>query len=507
MDVGTSLPPQPKCFPVNSCFHVLLVEDDVVTLKAVEQLLRHCGYQVTTAKNGREAMQLLSDRRRKQFDLILTDVIMPEVSGFDLVKEVVHGRNRDWNAVPVVVMSAEDSQTTVLEAFEAGAADFLVKPIRRNELTTLWQHVWRANKTQPGSPAVSPAGGKGPLAALLQQEHKNSSDASTTSMERSNGASTGASRDHMSAGPGAGAGLHIGRSLGTTSMDSCYPDATCFDSTALETDGTRAKRGKVNLGKQRSSSSLPSSVPSAACGSHEANERHAAGSDPTALECNKVQPARPVPDKSFYSSTSNCSGLSVALPLGLQELAALGQQRQDERDSGKPATEPNPGCALGHSDRSAFSAFTVFLPRLTTPSLVDSSMGQLCARCEHPSDSQRCIPEQAAAHMASGPLVLPDHVAQLICALSQRAVTGKPAAPELFPRLHAPMPQAKPSSGHRQAAVAKYLEKKKLRNFHKKVRYESRKRLAEARPRVRGQFAKQVAGEKVDMEDHGDSSS
>jgi len=45
---------------------------------------------------------------------------------------------------------------------------------------------------------------------------------------------------------------------------------------------------------------------------------------------------------------------------------------------------------------------------------------------------------------------------------------------------------------HRQAAVARYLLKKKMRSFKKKVRYESRKRLAESRPRVRGQFVKQV---------------
>ncbi|EFJ40220.1 hypothetical protein VOLCADRAFT_69846, partial [Volvox carteri f. nagariensis] len=122
-------------------FHVLLVEDDRVTLKTVEQLLRKCNYKVTCAANGREAIKVLTACRHSgvKVDLILTDILMPEVTGFDLINEVVHGDT--FCDVPVVVMSSQDSQENVLQAFQAGAADYLIKPIRKNELATLWQHV------------------------------------------------------------------------------------------------------------------------------------------------------------------------------------------------------------------------------------------------------------------------------------------------------------------------------------------------------------------------------
>lgn len=70
--------------------HVLLVEDDEVTLRTVEQLLRKCNnYQVTSARDGREALRVLKEGRK--VDLILTDINMPEMSGLDLIAEVVNG--------------------------------------------------------------------------------------------------------------------------------------------------------------------------------------------------------------------------------------------------------------------------------------------------------------------------------------------------------------------------------------------------------------------------------
>lgn len=71
-----------------------------------------------------------------QVDLILTDVLMPEVSGLELMQEVLHGEL--FCDVPVVVMSSVDSQESVLKAFEGGAADYLIKvregPFRMKKL-------------------------------------------------------------------------------------------------------------------------------------------------------------------------------------------------------------------------------------------------------------------------------------------------------------------------------------------------------------------------------------
>ena len=62
------------------------------------------------------------------------------------------------------VMSSQSSQEAVLKAFEAGARDYLVKPIRKNEVTTLWQHLWRFSQTSGGSSPSAAAPGVGAAA-------------------------------------------------------------------------------------------------------------------------------------------------------------------------------------------------------------------------------------------------------------------------------------------------------------------------------------------------------
>ncbi|EIE26260.1 hypothetical protein COCSUDRAFT_64410 [Coccomyxa subellipsoidea C-169] len=121
--------------------HVLLAEDDDLTLRIVEQLLKQCNYRVTVARNGQEALDILQHNDKHCFDLILTDIMMPKVDGMDLVCEV--NQRKVWSHLPVIVMSSEQSQEAICKAFTVGAADYLIKPIRKNEVATLWHHIWR----------------------------------------------------------------------------------------------------------------------------------------------------------------------------------------------------------------------------------------------------------------------------------------------------------------------------------------------------------------------------
>jgi CheY-like chemotaxis protein len=105
--------------PVN---HVLLVDDDGVTLKAVEMLLRKFGWTVTTAAGGKEALKAMEASKApgaRPIDLVLTDLLMPDVDGLQLLSEA--------GEVPVVVMSSADSQEDVLNCLQKGAADYLIK--------------------------------------------------------------------------------------------------------------------------------------------------------------------------------------------------------------------------------------------------------------------------------------------------------------------------------------------------------------------------------------------
>lgn len=131
---------------------VLLVEDDDCTRHVVSALLRNCSYEVTAVANGLEAWKVLVDLD-KQIDLVLTEVVMPFLSGIGLLSKIMNHLPR--KNTPVIMMSSDDSMGIVFNCLSKGAVDFLVKPIRKNELKTLWQHVWRKCHSSSGSESES----------------------------------------------------------------------------------------------------------------------------------------------------------------------------------------------------------------------------------------------------------------------------------------------------------------------------------------------------------------
>ncbi|CAK9194037.1 unnamed protein product [Sphagnum troendelagicum] len=119
---------------------VLLVEDDDSTRHVVSALLRNCNYEVIAAPNVAMAWDLLENPNNR-FDLILLDVVMPSLLGVSLLLKIMEHKSFKW--IPVVMTSKQDSVEIVYQCLTKGAADFLVKPVRKNELKNLWQHVWR----------------------------------------------------------------------------------------------------------------------------------------------------------------------------------------------------------------------------------------------------------------------------------------------------------------------------------------------------------------------------
>ncbi|XP_050892230.1 two-component response regulator-like APRR7 isoform X3 [Lathyrus oleraceus] len=119
---------------------VLLVEYDDCTRHIVTALLRNCSYEVIEAANGLQAWKILEDLTN-HIDIVLTEVAMPGLSGIALLYKIMDHTTR--KNIPVIMMSSHDSMGLVFKCLSKGAVDFLVKPIRKNELKNLWQHVWR----------------------------------------------------------------------------------------------------------------------------------------------------------------------------------------------------------------------------------------------------------------------------------------------------------------------------------------------------------------------------
>ncbi|KAJ8754048.1 hypothetical protein K2173_001946 [Erythroxylum novogranatense] len=131
---------------------VLLVENDDSTRHVVTALLRNCSYEVIEASNGLQAWKIL-ENLNNHVDIVLTEVVMPFSSGIALLCKIMSHKTR--RNVPVIMMSSHDSMGLVLKCLSKGAVDFLVKPIRKNELKNLWQHVWRRCHSSSGSGSES----------------------------------------------------------------------------------------------------------------------------------------------------------------------------------------------------------------------------------------------------------------------------------------------------------------------------------------------------------------
>ncbi|XP_021732694.1 two-component response regulator-like PRR73 [Chenopodium quinoa] len=127
---------------------VLLVESDDSTRHVVTALLRNCSYEVTAVSSGIEAWKILEDLNN-QIDLVLTEVVTSGLSGIGLLSKIMS--HTSCHNTPVIMMSSLDSMGLVVRCLSKGAADFLMKPIRKNELKNLWQHIWRRCHYSSGS--------------------------------------------------------------------------------------------------------------------------------------------------------------------------------------------------------------------------------------------------------------------------------------------------------------------------------------------------------------------
>uniref|UniRef100_A0A453T3X6 Response regulatory domain-containing protein n=2 Tax=Aegilops tauschii subsp. strangulata TaxID=200361 RepID=A0A453T3X6_AEGTS len=121
---------------------VLAVDDDRVCLKVLEVLLRHCKYQPTMVMDAKTALKMLR-AGKEQFDLVLTDVRMPDMDGFKLLELI--GLEMD---LPVIMLSVDCNKKAVMKGINHGACDYLMKPVHTNELKNIWQHVESRRRSQ-----------------------------------------------------------------------------------------------------------------------------------------------------------------------------------------------------------------------------------------------------------------------------------------------------------------------------------------------------------------------
>lgn len=110
-----------------SAKHILLVEDEEHLLKTIQLNLELEGYSVSTAITGIEALKIF---RKENFDLIILDVMLPEMNGFDVCEEI----RKENTQIPILFLTAKGSGADRIQGLKLGADDYLTKPFNLEEL-------------------------------------------------------------------------------------------------------------------------------------------------------------------------------------------------------------------------------------------------------------------------------------------------------------------------------------------------------------------------------------
>ena len=110
---------------------ILIVDDSATTLMMEQMVLRAQPYNIVTARNGKEAIERAVAERP---DLILLDVVMPEMNGFEACRQI--RQQPATRTVPIIMVTTRGEEHSIETGFESGCSDYITKPINGAELLT-----------------------------------------------------------------------------------------------------------------------------------------------------------------------------------------------------------------------------------------------------------------------------------------------------------------------------------------------------------------------------------
>ncbi|MDQ3812907.1 MAG: response regulator [Armatimonadota bacterium] len=123
---------------------ILAVDDERHIVRLVQINLQKEGYQVATAANGREALEKVAQDKP---DLVVMDVMMPEMDGFEALKRLKE--NPDTADIPVIMLTAKAQDADVFRGWQSGADLYLTKPFNPSELLTFVKRLLQGQPEEP----------------------------------------------------------------------------------------------------------------------------------------------------------------------------------------------------------------------------------------------------------------------------------------------------------------------------------------------------------------------
>ncbi len=125
---------------------VLIVDDDVQTLRLVGLMLERQGYKILAANSGNQALQMA---RTEQPDVIILDIMMPDMDGYEVIRRL--RKDPETANLPILLFTAKTDVDNKISGYEAGADDYLTKPIHPAELTAHLRSMLQRGKTRLSS--------------------------------------------------------------------------------------------------------------------------------------------------------------------------------------------------------------------------------------------------------------------------------------------------------------------------------------------------------------------
>lgn len=117
---GASVAPNPR---------ILIVDDTPANIQMLTTILKENGYQISVAVNGKQALEVLV---RTRPDLVLLDVMMPEMDGFETCRRIKE--MPEWRFIPIIFLTSKTETADIVRGFELGAVDYVAKPFNAHEL-------------------------------------------------------------------------------------------------------------------------------------------------------------------------------------------------------------------------------------------------------------------------------------------------------------------------------------------------------------------------------------
>ncbi|OPX28819.1 MAG: hypothetical protein B1H06_02540 [Candidatus Cloacimonas sp. 4484_143] len=108
---------------------ILIVDDEPINIMIAERILQKNGYETISVNHGNDALEIL---QTKPVDLILLDIMMPDINGFEVCGKLM--QNEKTKDIPVIFLTAVTDKESIIKGFEVGGKDYLTKPFNTTEL-------------------------------------------------------------------------------------------------------------------------------------------------------------------------------------------------------------------------------------------------------------------------------------------------------------------------------------------------------------------------------------